>query len=188
MPKAEIAPYGSWRSPITPELIAADGVSFGQLALEGDDAYWLETRPNEGGRGVVVRRKADGEVSDVTPQGYNVRTRVHEYGGGSFAVAEGVVYFSNFEDRRLYRQDPGEEPRPLTPDGDLRYADGDVDRRRGRLVCIREDHTVAGREAVNTLVSVDLAEGGPGDLLVLGKRLVSPSGSLAWLSGTPNMP
>ena len=195
MPEVEIAPYGSWRSPITPELIATDGVSFGHLALEGDVAYWLETRPNEGGRGVVVRRKADGEVSDVTPQGYNVRTRVHEYGGGSFAVAEGVVYFSNFEDQRLYRQDPGAEPRPLTPDDDLRYADVDVDRRRWRLVCIREDHTVAGREAVNALVSVDLAEGGPGDLLVSGSdfycspRLSRDGSRLAWLSWNhPNMP
>ena len=195
MTEPEVAPYGSWRSPIGAELIASGAVSVGQLVLDGDDAYWIETRPTEGGRGVVVRRGADGRVSDVTPPGFYVRTRVHEYGGGAFAVSGGVVYFSNFADQRLYRQDPGEEPRPLTPDVDLRYADGDVDRRRGRMVCVREDHTVGGREAVNTLVSVDLTEGGPGDLLVSGSDFyssprISPDGSrLAWLSWDhPNMP
>ena len=195
MTEPEVAPYGSWRSPIGAELIASGAVSVGQLVLDGDDAYWIETRPTEGGRGVVVRRGADGRVSDVTPPGFYVRTRVHEYGGGAFAVSGGVVYFSNFADQRLYRQDPGEEPRPLTPDVDLRYADGDVDRRRGRMVCVREDHTVGGREAVNTLVSVDLTEGGPGDLLVSGSDFyssprINPDGSrLAWLSWDhPNMP
>ena len=195
MTEPEVAPYGSWRSPIGAELIASGAVTVGQLVLDGADAYWIETRPTEGGRGVVVRRGADGRVSDVTPPGFYVRTRVHEYGGGAFAVSGGVVYFSNFADQRLYRQDPGEEPRPLTPDVDLRYADGDVDRRRGRMVCVREDHTVGGREAVNTLVSVDLTEGGPGDLLVSGSDFyssprISPDGSmLAWLSWDhPNMP
>ena len=195
MIEPEVAPYGSWRSPIGAELIASGAVTVGQLVLDGDDAYWIETRPTEGGRGVVVRRGADGRVSDVTPPGFYVRTRVHEYGGGAFAVSGGVVYFSNFADQRLYRQDPGEDPRPLTPDIDLRYADGDVDPRRERMVCVREDHTVGGREAVNALVSVDLTGGGPGDLLVSGSDFystprLSPDGSqLAWLSWEhPNMP
>ena len=173
----------------------SDTVGIGQLAIDGDDVYWLETRPTEGGRGVVVRRDSEGQTSDVTPPPFNVRTRVHEYGGGAFAVADRVVYFSNDADQRLYRQGPGEAPKALTPEVDLRYADGDIDRGRGRMVCIREDHTVSGREAVNTLVSLDLARGGPGDVLVSGRDFystprISPDGSrLAWLAWDhPNMP
>jgi dipeptidyl aminopeptidase/acylaminoacyl peptidase len=144
---------------------------------------------------VVVRRTPDGQTTDVTPPPFNVRTRVHEYGGGAFAVADGIVYFSNFEDQRLYRQEPGGEPHPLTPELDLRYADGDVDRGRGRMVCVREDHTVAGQEATNTVVSLDLDDGGPGDVIVSGSDFystprISPDGSrMAWLSWDhPNMP
>ena len=168
MPQPKIAPYGSWKSPIAADLIVADSVGLGEVAIDGDDVYWTEMRPSEGGRYVLVRRAPDGQVSDVTPPQFNARTTVHEYGGGAFAVADGVVYFSNFADQRLYRQDPGGQPRPLTPQVDLRYADGDIDRRRGRIVCVREDHTAQGREAVNTLVSVDLNTGGPGEVLVSG--------------------
>jgi dipeptidyl aminopeptidase/acylaminoacyl peptidase len=195
MPEPRVAPFGAWKSPITSDLIVSDAIGIGQLALDGDDVYWLETRPTEGGRGVVVRRTPDGQTTDVTPPPFNVRTRVHEYGGGAFAVADGIVYFSNFEDQRLYRQEPGGEPHPLTPELDLRYADGDVDRGRGRMVCVREDHTVAGQEATNTVVSLDLDDGGPGDVIVSGSDFystprISPDGSrMAWLSWDhPNMP
>ena len=115
-----IAPYGSWKSPITAESIVADSVGLGQIELEGDDIYWVEMRPQEGARNVVVRRGADGVVTDVTPAPFNVRTRVHEYGGRSFAVSDGVIYFTNFVDQRLYRQEPGGEPTPLTPAVELR--------------------------------------------------------------------
>ena len=195
MPEPRVAPFGAWKSPITSDLIVSDAIGIGQLALDGDDVYWLETRPTEGGRGVVVRRTPDGQTTDVTPPPFNVRTRVHEYGGGAFAVADGIVYFSHFEDQRLYRQEPGGEPHPLTPELDLRYADGDVDRGRGRMVCVREDHTVAGQEATNTVVSLDLDDGGPGDVIVSGSDFystprISPDGSrMAWLSWDhPNMP
>jgi len=114
------APYGSWKSPITAELIASGTVGLGQSALDGDDTCWVEMRPAEGGRSLVVRRTADGQTTDVTPVPFNVRTRVHEYGGGAFCVAQGTVYFSNFSDGRLYRQAPNETPRPLTPDGPFR--------------------------------------------------------------------
>ena len=134
-------------------------------------------------------------ASEVTPAPFNARTTVHEYGGGAFAVADGVVYFSNFADQRLYRQDPGGQPRPLTPQVDLRYADGDVDRRRRRMVCVREDHTARGREAVNTLVTLDLDTGGPGEVIVSGNDFyayprLSPDGSrLAWITWShPHMP
>ncbi len=190
-----VAPYGSWKSPITSDLIVSETIGIGQVVLDGDDTYWTEMRPKEGGRYVIVRRVSDGEAADVTPPPFNARTRVHEYGGGAFAVAQGVVYFSNFTDQRLYRQEPGREPRPVTPEADLRYADGVVDGQRGHMICVREDHTVAGREAQNAIVSLDLA--GERDAIVLAggndfysSPRLSPDGSqLAWLTWNhPQMP
>jgi len=118
--------------------------------MDGDDVYWLESRPQEGGRSVVVRR-----AGDVLPAPFNARTRVHEYGGGAWTVADGTLYFSHDVDRRLYRLDPGGEPAPLTPAHDFRYGDGVIDKRRRRWIGVREDHRAAGREPVNTIVSVE---------------------------------
>jgi dipeptidyl aminopeptidase/acylaminoacyl peptidase len=164
-----------------------------QITLDGEDVIWNEMRPAEEGRYVVVRRSRDG-TTDVTPPPYSVRTRVHEYGGGAYAVDSGTVYFSNWDDQRLYRQDPGAEPWPLTPEGDMRYADCAVDRHRGRLICVREDHT-SGGEPRNELVSIDLeGDEAPGVMssgndFYASPRL-SPDGSrLAWLTWNhPNMP
>jgi dipeptidyl aminopeptidase/acylaminoacyl peptidase len=198
MTQPTVAPYGSWKSPITSDLIVTATVGLGQTALDGEDTYWIELRPSEGGRNCVVRRAPDGTTADVTPQGFNARTRVHEYGGGDFAVREGTVYFSNFADHRLYRQTPDSAPKAITPEKNFRYSDMVVDARRGRLVAVREDHTVAGREAVNTIVSLSLdAEGNEdgGRVLVEGNDFYSsprlnPDGSrLAWLAWShPNMP
>src|SRR5437868_13968639 len=94
MAEPRVAPYGSWRSPITSDLIVAGTVGLSQVLLDGPDVYWVEARPTEGGRNVVVRRGADGSVADVVLAPFNARTRVHEYGGGSYAVADGTVYFS----------------------------------------------------------------------------------------------
>ncbi|MDE2940289.1 MAG: prolyl oligopeptidase family serine peptidase [Chloroflexota bacterium] len=192
------APYGSWKSPITSKSIVAEAVGFGGIALDGDDIYWLESRPSEGGRRVIVRRTPDGHTADVTPRPFNVRTRVHEYGEGDFTVDDGVIYFTNFDDQRLYRQEVGGEPEPLTPEADpaggLRYADFIVDSARSRLICVHEDHTAGGHEPVNTLAAVSLANGAlislvSGSDFYAAPRL-SPDGSqLAWLSWNhPNMP
>ena len=195
MPGPIVAPYGSWSSPITSSLIVSGEIGFGQIALDGDDVYWVENRPAEAGRCVLVRLTLDGQTTDVTPPSFNVRTRVHEYGGGAFAVSKGTIYFSNFEDQRVYRQAGDDYPIPLTPETDMRYADGVVDHRRKRMVCVREDHSIAGREATNTLVSLDLEGCGPGDVLIRGNDFyssprLSPDGSyLAWLAWDhPNMP
>ena len=190
------APYGSWKSPITTDLIVQDSVSLGSIQMDGDDVYWVEMRPQEGARNVIVRLTPDGEASDVTPEPYNVRTRVHEYGGLCFWVGDGVVLFSNFTDQRVYRQEANAQPEPITPEGvDLRYADGKIDGGRNRLVCVREDHRNADGEAVNTVVALDLNEGGEGEVLVRGSDFygypsVSPDGSqITWLSWDhPNMP
>ena len=198
----KIAPYGSWKSPITSELIVRETVSLSQVRLDGSDCYWIEMRPSEGGRNVIVRCDFEGKLSDVTPAGFNARTRVHEYGGGDYAVQDRIIYFSNFADQQLYRQVPGSTPERLTDgsgnDADTRYADAIVDRQRRRLLCVREDHSNREREAVNSLVSVPTerkGNGEHGDVLVSGNDFyssprLSPDGArLAWLTWNhPNMP
>lgn len=194
MPTPVVAPYGSWKSPITTDLLLAGGtVNLSQPWIDGDAVYWIEGRPSEGGRNVVVRL-ANGRTEDVTPAGFNARTRVHEYGGGDYTVHDGVVYFSNFADQRLYRQRMGEAPEAITPEAALRYADAIVDAARRRLICVREDHRLDDREAVNALVAIPL-DGGEQTVLAEGYDFfatprLSPDGrQLAWLTWThPNMP
>jgi len=153
-------------------------------------------RPSEAGRAVIVRRNKAGETVDVNPAPFNARTRVHEYGGGDYAVRDRVVYFTNFADQRFYVVEDGKPPRALTPAGQMRYADPLVDSARHRLICIREDHTRAGEEAVNSLVSIALdKEESSGEILASGNDFyssprLSPDGkNLAWLTWNhPNMP
>jgi dienelactone hydrolase len=202
MPKPDIAPYGSWRSPITSDLIVAQITMLSDVRLEGEDIYWLEGRPQEQGRNVIVRAGPDGTVADITPPGFNVRTRVHEYGGGAWSLGGGTCIFSNFEDQRLYRQRTDRsDPEPLTPEPadpkqHWRYSDGVLDRARRRWIGVREDHTGEG-EPVNTIVAIDLDRPGtsPGSVLVHGHdffssaRLSPDAGRLLWLAWDhPNMP
>lgn len=159
MAETKIAPYGSWKSPITSDLIVQGSVGLGAVRADGADLYWIELRPSEGGRSCLVRRSADGATRDMTPPAFNARTRVHEYGGGDFVVRDGVIYFSNFNDQRLYRQTPdGGDPQPLTPESnnELRYADMILDASRRRLIAVHEDHTAGAHEPTNTLVAVQL--------------------------------
>src|SRR2546428_3853886 len=152
-----VAPYGSWKAPISSNMGVADAVRRGQVQLDGADLYWIEVRPEEGGGNAVVRRSADGRTTDMTAPGFNARTRVHEYGGGAFLVDRGTLYFANFQDQRLYRQDSSGAPRPITPPLPLRYADGVMDRARGRIICVREDHRESDQQAVAAIVGVDTA-------------------------------
>jgi dipeptidyl aminopeptidase/acylaminoacyl peptidase len=189
------APYGSWKSPIAagpfPGISALTGVP---VRFDGDDLYWNEMRPHEGGRYVLMRRTKARQTSDVTPPHFNCRTRAHEYGGGAFVVDSGEIYFSHFADGRVYFQTPNTEPKPLTPEAPMYYADFSVDRPRRRLICVREDHTPRGREAVNSLVAIPLA-GGAATVLVSGNDFysnprLSPDGRrLAWLTWNhPRLP
>ncbi len=191
-----VAPYGSWTSPITSDVIVSETIRLGTPVWSGSDIYWLEGRPSEGGRSALVRRTPAGQLYDVIPTPYNARTRVHEYGGGSFVVHGETIYFSNYNDQRLYSLEPGGLPHPITPDTALRYADGIIDEKRERMICVREDHRIRMREAVNAIVAVNL-RGDPdgGQVLVNGNDFyatprLSPDGTqLAWLTWHhPNMP
>ncbi len=196
------APYGTWASPLSAVDVAAGGLRLSAVAIDRGDIYWLEGRPHEGGRYALVRRTAGGSIEEVTPPDFNVRTRVHEYGGGAYIVRDGTVYCANFADQRVYRVAPGTAPAPLTPPGAWFYADFEIDVRRNRLICVREDHSEPGRETVNTLVAIPLGpasafakatadrDAGRHDPSVLATGYdfystprLSPDGSrLAWLS------
>ena len=189
------AEYGFWKSPITSDLIVADSIGLGCPARSNNHTYWSEGRPAEGGRYVIVRRAPDGTVEDVNPAPYNARTRVHEYGGGEYLVHESIVYFSNYDDQRLYRREPGGVPQAITPEVAWRYADGVADPLRPRLIIVREDHTSAGREAVNTIVGVDRTGPSEQQVLVSGSdfysnpRINADGSRLTWMSWDhPNMP
>lgn len=189
------APYGSWKSPITSDAIVSAHISLIQVALDGDDIYWLERRPLEKGRCVLVRHAPDGTTEDVTPPEFNVRTRVNEYGGGAFAIHNSIVYFSNFVDGRVYRQNQNATVEPITPRTSMRYADFAVDQRHERLICVREDHSDPDREAVTTLAAIHTNNMKESTILIQGDDFyssprISPDGNrLAWLSWNhPNMP
>jgi dipeptidyl aminopeptidase/acylaminoacyl peptidase len=189
-----IAPYGSWPSPITSSLLIASSVSLSQIAVTSEGIYWAEGRPLESGRVVVVR-----DSIDITPQGFNVRTRVHEYGGGgAFVTHAGSVYFCNYTDQRIYRQDSGASPRPITPEppaaGSIRYADLRVSPNGETIVCIRERHEPE-TEATNELVVLPLNGMSEPRIIVSGHdfysspRFNSDGTALLWLSWDhPNMP
>ena len=184
-------PYGAWPSPLTAARVTAGALRLDQIQLDGHDVYWLEGRASEGGRYVIVKWTADGPV-DVTPPGFNVRTRVHEYGGASYTVHKGAVYFTNFDDQRVYRQEPGHEPVAMTEAGPM-WADYRVDAARHRLIGVREHppspNGFGAAGSVNVIAAI------PDRVLIEGADfysdpLVSPDGKfLAWLQWDhPNMP
>jgi dipeptidyl aminopeptidase/acylaminoacyl peptidase len=198
-----VAPCGTWASPLSAADVAAGGLRLGGVSLDGDDIYWLEGRPREGGRYALVRRTSNGGIAEVTPPEINVRSRVHEYGGGAYIAAHGAVYCANFSDQRVYRISDG-VAEPVTAPGAWCYADFECDPSRQRLIAVREDHTQEGREPVNALVGIPIGvsevglDGGPrgtGRVLASGADFystprLSPDGSrLVWLSWNhPSMP
>src|SRR5262245_25612791 len=201
MSMTKVAPYGSWRSPITSDLIVAQSIGLSEARIDGGKVYWLEGRPQEQGRSVIVGAAAGGATAtDLTPPPFNVRTRVHEYGAGAWTVADGVVYFSDFADGRLYSKAGAARLRALTPAPpkrhQWRFADGVIDKTRKRWIGVREDHSGRG-EPVNAIVAVGLARPGrePGRVLVGGHDFfstprLSPDGKkVLWLAWDhPNMP
>jgi len=196
---ATVAPYGSWSSPITLDLVANEGgVAYGYVAVDGEGVYWLESRPQESGRQALVYLPHGGSAVDVVPAGFNVRTRVHEYGGGAWFHDGNTVFCSNFDDSRLYRIDaPGAEPRPITPEPPTphawRYADGRVFADGRLIVCVRESHGEG--EPVNEVVVLPADGSEEPRVIVSGRDFYaaprpSPEGTrLAWLAWDhPHMP
>jgi dipeptidyl aminopeptidase/acylaminoacyl peptidase len=186
-----VAPYGSWSSPITTDLLTSPRlVRLGAVSAAEDGLYWTEVRPHEAGRTALVYRAQDDEPVDVVPGDFNVRSRVHEYGGGAYWRHGETLWCSSFEDGRVYRLDgPGAEPQPVTPEpperNALRYADGVVSPDGRLIVCVRERHQ-SGTEPVNELV-VFPADGSGEPRSIAGERdfysspRISPDGDrLAW--------
>ena len=189
------APYGSWDSPITAEMLTTRAIGLSQVEHDAGITYWIESRPLEGGRSVIVSRTAGGEIRDVTPPGMDARSRANEYGGGAYGVSGGVIVSCDFVDQRVYRLDGAEPvaitPEPRIPAGD-RYADfafhGDV------VIAVRERHH-ENREPTNSLVAFPVDGSAAPRVIVSGHDFfasprVSPDGTrLAWLAWDhPNMP
>ena len=190
----EVASYGTWRSPITGDAIVAESIGLDGVAFHNGNLYWIESRPTEGGRSILVERTPDGDERDINPAPYNIRTRVHEYGGDASLLENGTLYFINFADQQVYRQLlSNETPTQLTNAPELRFANGSMDTQRGRIIYVIEDHTEDG-EAQNYLGAVSLIDGSITKLTeghdFYSSPTLNPSGDrLAWLTWDhPDMP
>jgi dipeptidyl aminopeptidase/acylaminoacyl peptidase len=192
-------PYGSWPTPITSELVVRSARLPNGLRLDGDDVWWSEGRPEEAGRIAVLRRSAEGDVTEVVRTPFNARSGAHEYGGAAWWVRDGVLWFVDWATQLLHRVEPGGEPVPLTPEPEvprgLRYADGDVGPDGAWLLCVREEHHGDGTEATNTIVRLAAHEPGTPEVVVSGPDFVSdprwrPDGAaFCWLEWDhPDMP
>jgi dipeptidyl aminopeptidase/acylaminoacyl peptidase len=192
-----LAPFGSWKSPISSALLTASGIGFSELRFSKGYLHWLESRPDEAGRVIIVRCPVQGTPSDAIPQGFNVRTRVHEYGGGAYFISDRTIFFSNYKDQRLWRQAETGMPQPITLEPSapfsFRYADGRVTPDGKTIICVRERHE-QGREAVNEIVAIP-TDGHQAKVILCGYDFysfprISPDGKkLAWTCWRhPQMP
>ena len=191
-----VLPHGTWPSPITAESLTDGVLGLGTAAFDGPDLYWLQSSPTDAGRVSLWRRRGEVET-ELTPAPYDVRSRVHEYGGGAFAAARGRVVFSDFRDGRLYLiTDDEPEPRPLTADPELRYGALRVSVEHGLLIAVREDHRDDDHEPVNTVIArrLDDRPEVPDRLLCAGADFyaspeLAADGRLSWVEWLhPNMP
>ena len=187
-------PYGTWESLITSEMLVGGAVRLGEIVTDGDDVWWAESRPDEGGRTVIVRNG-----KDQTDKKTNVRTLVHEYGGSAWWVRNGTLVYSQYLDQRLYRRDKSGDSIPLTPESETqqsyRYADGRITNNEDWYVCVREIHTSSDEEPSNEIVAVPLDGSQQIRVLVSGPDFVSSprvskeGDQIAWVQWNhPNMP
>jgi dipeptidyl aminopeptidase/acylaminoacyl peptidase len=197
---AAVSPYGWWPSPISADLVARQTIAYDAVQITAEAVYWLETRPLEGGRTVLVRWTFQGGAVDVVPAAFDVGSRVHEYGGGAYLAAESTVFVVRRDDQRLYRIDLDQDhrPQPITPmpqsPAGLRYADLRVTPDRRLLVYIREDHQ-SSSAVRNELAALPTDRSASPWVLTAGHDFYaaprpSPDGhQLAWLSwDRPQMP
>jgi hypothetical protein len=191
-----IAPYGAWVSPVSVELMTEAAIGLSGLSVDRQDLYWLEARPNENGRTVLCRRRADGEIEDLTPPPFNVGSRVHEYGGGAYAVANSTIVVSERTDGSVWLIETGAAPRRIeTPEG-CRYADFEFDLPRRRVLAVREDHRARPpTDPKAAIVALPLGADGAETILVEGPdfmsspRLAPGDERLAWIAWDhPGMP
>lgn len=195
MSTATDAPFGTWTSPVTPEVLMQGSLGLAAPRAVDGDLYWMESRPAEAGRTTVMRRRANGEIDECVPAPFNVRTRVHEYGGICYAVGDGHVWFSHFADGRIHvaALDDADAPRPLTADDGLRWADFCLDLPRRRLVAVGEED-VPGEQPRNFLAAVSLDDGAVTELasghdFFAGPRLSPDGRRLCWIDWDhPRMP
>jgi dipeptidyl aminopeptidase/acylaminoacyl peptidase len=160
MNNQKIASFGSWNSPITAASITAKTVGLASVYALNNEIYWLEARPEEKGRNVLVKQAADGTITELTPQPFNVRTKVHEYGGGAYLITETAIFFSNYSDGIIYQQIVGKKPQAITPENAAyRYTDFVLDSQRNRLICVCEDHSIVNSEPINNIVGISLDTG-----------------------------
>ncbi|GAA2108730.1 S9 family peptidase [Microlunatus panaciterrae] len=192
-----IAPYGSWSSPVTVDMMTTASVGLGSPRPSGGRWYWAESRADEGGRISLWRQDADGTRIQLTPAPFYVRSMVHEYGGGAWDVAQSTVVFSHLADGRVYRSVDGGGAEPITPESrTLRYADLRVHPDRDLVLAVREDHDPAHPEPVASIVALSLNGGNEegGTVLCSGADFystpeLSSTGGLAWTEWDhPNMP
>ncbi|HLY50711.1 MAG TPA: prolyl oligopeptidase family serine peptidase [Solirubrobacteraceae bacterium] len=203
MTEKQVLPYGSWPTPITSSVVVARAITVAELRVDGEHLIWSEGRPAEAGRTALVRRGPGGSVEELLPDVYNARTAVHEYGGAGWWVRDGVVWFANWQDQRLYRRDPVSDscdaltPEPELPRGD-RYADGDVSPDGRWIVCVREQHPADGCGAAdvrNEIVRLAADRTSTPEVIVTGPDFVSSprlsvdGARLCWTEWDhPNMP
>lgn len=186
-------PYGSWSSPISSALIVSDAITLDELRLFQSNAYWIEKRPQENGRCVIVQYK-NGNKSDLLPIEYSARSRCHEYGGASYIVTIGGIFFINNSDQQIYHIDQHSTVVQITTFENLRFADMTYDNEHHRIICVCEDHTHSSHEAVTTIVSININDGLMTTLcegydFYSNPRLSSDGKQLVWLCWNhPNMP
>jgi dipeptidyl aminopeptidase/acylaminoacyl peptidase len=193
---------GSWPTPITSEVVVAQAVRLSDARADGEDLIWAEGRPAEAGRTTLVRRSPDGRTTELLDRKANARTAVHEYGGGAWWVRDGILWYADWADQRLYRREPETgrstalTPEPAVPSGD-RYADGDVSPDGSWIICIREHHPPGGGvvDVRNELVRIAAHEPSTPEVVVSGPDFVcsprwSPDGRrVCWVQWDhPNMP
>ena len=193
MNSPQVASFGSWKSPITSDLIVSRTIGIGSILVNHDNIFWLEKRPQEQGRNLIAGIFNQREFKNLTPSPLSVRSKIHEYGGGAYTVEKNTIYFSNFQDGRIYQQVIGTQPHPLTNEQFQRYGDIVVDQERNRLICVCEAHSFDG-EPQNSIININISTGRIWNLIqgedFYSSPRLSPDGKhLAWLSWNhPNMP